>query len=1583
MLSSRDYKRFPWIITPWQWLFKLQTRGCYFLFTSFWFTTIVEAKDSGFSLIGIHKIPLIFISSLMIALEFLLSLLFEAQFCYTLPTKNFLSSKNNTLSILTLIQKLIIQIILLVLRSNHLAGSWVASAIGLFFCVLRDYEFFTKLPLYHIKALYLQRQLLSAVLCLYLAYFLTTILKEVDYEGANVNFLVTTWLVIYLLGARLSHQILNAKILHILSSSSVSCPDLLLHRVIAIRELKKYEARPGDMSLKYRYSFLVSMNLEINLENILGLSLEKLVEIPGSVEAETAGPESFGEDLLQKRILKRIYLIYLEDLLKRFPKHNLIQLLTAQRCFKNSEPYTKTMRIAARIEVNKLSMDYLSSSLLIHEIEKSIRADNNNMSNKRKLDLSCYIRSKILVDESKKRMLQQANLEIKVCENVLCETPDIEEIYSSGQKISRLKSRIYKEINILSHSLPENYISPFLFYAEYFLVVNHSVPDFQKYCQIYAQKQIRSDKFFQDPQLSQENLFQETNAFVLVSSQKSDCGKILFCNKSLVNLCGGDSTQAYIGTHITRLFPPTLRSYYDNLLKKNLRAEDHSLMNKIHRAYLYHKNKSIVNVDFCIKFHPYLAQGLCLNMVIRPVPMESEYILLREDGDIEGASKNISKLLRLGGNSSAGKSISVGALSEKLYVMNLAFNIILKKGGFENNSLESDEKKISKSLSTARKELLMESSQGNNLKMSEERALEIFSAYTQEDQEIQLHPYVPNNINSAVRNRVNLEHTFFSRVKVVSYGNNIHMKLIFLRAIAREEDFDLREHDLQRSKIEIDGQQDPNHLLRLFSVDMKNENQTSNREELEEEIIPSEFFEAEESPSPQKVFRKIDLGPTSPGATTHGDMPLLSVTSENKRFFADTMVSSFRNKTEAGALTDKGYLQRSSSRREKGLKRVVEIPCGSTQIMSLSTDGDERFNGAVGQYDLAYVKYRIRKYRNTHHFFQKSKDKGSNTKIFQAAIVSKSYPRSFNILCLIFYGVVLSTFIAQILMKIVSDSTMEDLQIKKNLLKYSQERSFKAALIQINAIGLSLQVLGSFQSGGAVTGIETTVANLQIRMRDMKEANDNMLQYIYSLDEDIQRQLFAQDVLINGTYLNSLDTVYKMVNTFEVVQEISNAVKALDALPNATSLEGYHILNFLSINIMDDFQYKSIEITDLFVESVKNQKQTYQNTIDLCLMLTPFLLTGIGSLLCVIIWNQYRIGKKNMKAFIKIPPIGVKEISEQLSIFKNCLVNQETFEAQWLSAPKPDPKSSVLVDPNLAASAKKVNDREIKYYGFQQRYHRYILKVVFFISLLIVITIWDLISTRRAIKVIYNRQDQLQFANYISSRVTAGHAAYPLVFAKNNTLKVEHKIALDALYDAAEDTKYIQAEIPVRFLEVDQTYNPEVKRILYENNPDCNGFASDTLINCQTLIGLGQPVNMLVANSAYEVVLSNKYQDYINCNKTTMAQILTAAYLNIQTLLPNFAVIAYEAQNIADIMDKSMTEKISETKELRLVILVIFSASLLSVSILIWFHILKVIREVHNDFKKVLQVFPSNLVLSSYLLKKFLRQSSNQQYLFK
>jgi len=197
------------------------------------------------------------------------------------------------------------------------------------------------------------------------------------------------------------------------------------------------------------------------------------------------------------------------------------------------------------------------------------------------------------------------------------------------------------------------------------------------------------------------------------------------------------------------------------------------------------------------------------------------------------------------------------------------------------------------------------------------------------------------------------------------------------------------------------------------------------------------------------------------------------------------------------------------------------------------------------------------------------------------------------------------------------------------------------------------------------------------------------------------------------------------------------------------------------------------------------------------------------------------------------------------------------------------------------------------------------------------------------------------------------------------------------MIDQSDETQEIQHEVLRIFQEIDGSYNPSIKAIIFEDNPTCFGFFGDNKVKCGLLTVTGQPVSMIGALSVFQNLLTNKYQDYQNANKTSLSTLLTAAYINIQTFLPNFVVIAAEAQMIAGIIDEELTRKIDDTSNQRLLVAIFFSICLVVVSILAWYHILKQICEVFNHFKKILQILPPGIVLSSYLLKKFLNETSN------
>ena len=89
-----------------------------------------------------------------------------------------------------------------------------------------------------------------------------------------------------------------------------------------------------------------------------------------------------------------------------------------------------------------------------------------------------------------------------------------------------------------------------------------------------------------------------------------------------------------------------------------------------------------------------------------------------------------------------------------------------------------------------------------------------------------------------------------------------------------------------------------------------------------------------------------------------------------------------------------------------------------------------------------------------------------------------------------------------------------------------------------------------------------------------------------------------------------------------------------------------------------------------------------------------------------------------------------------------------------------------------------------------------------------------------------------------------------------------------------------------------------------------------------------------------------------------------------------YGLIAAQAQYMVTIINSNITQSISEANYQRNLIFTVSLVGLIVVSLLVWFQILSKLREIHNNLKKVLQMLPLRLILSSTMLKIYLKKTS-------
>jgi len=128
--------------------------------------------------------------------------------------------------------------------------------------------------------------------------------------------------------------------------------------------------------------------------------------------------------------------------------------------------------------------------------------------------------------------------------------------------------------------------------------------------------------------------------------------------------------------------------------------------------------------------------------------------------------------------------------------------------------------------------------------------------------------------------------------------------------------------------------------------------------------------------------------------------------------------------------------------------------------------------------------------------------------------------------------------------------------------------------------------------------------------------------------------------------------------------------------------------------------------------------------------------------------------------------------------------------------------------------------------------------------------------------------------------------------------------------------------------------------------------------------------------SYFRSFLQDKYEEFYTSDRSSFVTLFETLFQGVTAVTMASSLICFHAQLMNAIINSNLTDSISHASNTQTTLLVVFVVCLILVSLLIWIQILKRIKEVRNDFKRVLQVLPPKLVLSSFLLKQFLNQAS-------
>jgi len=619
-------------------------------------------------------------------------------------------------------------------------------------------------------------------------------------------------------------------------------------------------------------------------------------------------------------------------------------------------------------------------------------------------------------------------------------------------------------------------------------------------------------------------------------------------------------------------------------------------------------------------------------------------------------------------------------------------------------------------------------------------------------------------------------------------------------------------------------------------------------------------------------------------------------------------------------------------------------------------------------------------YLSTHGSSQTSQINRAS-RAFDQSISMKSRPKSIYYLYVLCYGAIIISLICQVVIKIVLDNTTSDLWHKRVLLNNAQYRTYFMTRIQITARGGTQQFSGAVtpeQLGLAATQLKGNVVNMNAIMVNLTRANEAIYDGGKYLNQAISNAMYTRNIQVTDFALQPLDQNF---TSFETVNLVQNAMQRLNNLTNVSSTEGYNIFHYLVINTLNDFLANNAEITALFLDSVERQKRVLEDITLLFVIVSPIWLFITVQVLGMIIWKQYKIEKGLLLEFIGLHEPSVNDMYEIIKEFKEKLITEENleegFSADYLCKLKDMPTGG----PEQVNSHAK-HGRTVEYTKIKDRYYDYILKVTLFCLIVSAVIVGSYFYISTTTKRIYRMQDQLQFANQLSSNATLAYVSCVEVFVSNNTNQVAHRDPLDMLKTGIDHLQTIQDNIVEKFKRFDGGYSDDVEIVLFRNS-SCTKLSGQPKDLCNSLLNASLPANLVDNIIHFREGLIGKLNDYEKVEKSSQAVLNAAAIPNIKTVLAQWSVAAASGNVLNEIITEQLKVFIDQSSHNCSIILVAFCLSFLVVGIQIWFQILSKVSQVNNQLKKVLSVFPPNLILSNKTLEKFMNETSHNIFKFK
>jgi len=617
---------------------------------SFLVQSIERASRQESLLKVLDKQPFTILSVLLIVLNFLFSSI--GTFTYShIRNKDFFAKKNSNICGLTFLYKVIVPI-LLQCFDRDTAIKWVLVLLTGFYIILICYFFEVQLIFYNLRTVKLFALIEGNLVSCGLVIIATAIWDETTRMSVQLSVLVI-WSLLLPYMALKSRWRLRQMLLDSLKLTSVNFKTETDHfrRMLALKWIFNEGCKTSWKSKKKDNNPLQLTMFGILRNHMVNCVREechcKQIVINHAGYKNEDGDFSVNK-LYMNEVIHTITMEYLKEGANQLKKENIFFDLAYFYLVKDDKFLLSYLTL--RQLRSKKSKGYnigrtTSTKLLEKMIEVTVKSKcGNSGSNKENLKIYELIKHNELSEEIKALMASQTQKQLSLWEFFNQSKWSATELFDKAKDIETTRLKIEQIwIEISNHDHKD--IMIFLLYGLYSSIINNNFMKSEKLLKkidVMNTIAINNTEF----SLTNQTLYDTKNVLVSMSMDRERLGKVEACSRNIYETFGF-KPQEVVGSNINMLMPNFLRKRHQSILLKYLTTTKESLFNNQRRSFGYTKKGHIFPLNIYLSVYPSLKNGLLYFGILRPINEFREYILLTNNGYIDGCTEIIASQLSL------------------------------------------------------------------------------------------------------------------------------------------------------------------------------------------------------------------------------------------------------------------------------------------------------------------------------------------------------------------------------------------------------------------------------------------------------------------------------------------------------------------------------------------------------------------------------------------------------------------------------------------------------------------------------------------------------------------------------------------------------------------------------------------------------------------------------------------------------------------------------------------------------------------------------------------------------------------------